>query len=221
MELFLDSADPKEIDEVKSWGLISGVTTNPSLYASQKCDIKKRLKEILEVSPGYVFTQVIGWHDKEEFIKQAYWLAEQSEKIIVKIPIGKEGIQALLQLKKENPKMLIAVTAVMSVSQALLCGKAGADVVALFNGPLDTVSDTPVELVTPVKNIYKYNGYKTKILSCCRFPRGAGEYASAGTDICTMKKEFLQMLYEHPYTDKRMQGFLSDWKNAYGDKKWL
>lgn len=220
MKLFLDSADPKEIEEVKGWGLISGVTTNPSLYASQKGDYIKRLKEILDVSPGDVFTQVIGWHNKDELVKQARWIAEQSEKIIVKLPIGIEGIQALLELKKKSPKIRIAITAVASVSQSLLCGKAGADVVALFNGPLDTVSDTPVELVTPVKKIYTNYGYKTKILSCGRFPRGVGEFAAAGTDICTMKMEFHKMLYEHPYTDKRMSGFLNDWQNAFGDRRW-
>ena len=220
MRLFLDSADPEEIEEVKSWGLISGVTTNPSLYASHGSQFTARLREIVEASPGDVLTQVIGWHDKEELVKQARWLADQSEKIIVKLPIGIEGIEALLQLKREQPEIRIAITAVASVAQAILVGMAGADVVAIFNGPFDTVSDTPVELVGPVKKIYSNYGYKTKILSCCRFPRGVGQFAAAGTDICTMKKQYHQMLYEHPYSDKRMLGFLEDWRNAFGDRKW-
>lgn len=220
MELLLDSADPKEIGEVKSWGLISGVTTNPSLYSKQSGDFTQRLKEIIKASPGYVFTQVIGWHDVDEMIKQARWLAEQSEKIVVKLPISIDGIQALLQLKKEDPKIRIAITAVASVSQALLCGKAGADVVAIFNGPLDETSDARVNLVAPVKKIYTNYGYKTRILSCGRFSRGVGEFAAAGTDLCTMKKEYHKLLYEHPYTDKRMLGFLNDWQDAFGDQKW-
>lgn len=217
MQLFLDSADPKEIEEVKSWGLLSGVTTNPSLYGKKGGDNVKRLKEIVAVSPGWVFTQAMGWDDTDELVKQARWLSEQSDQIIVKLPMSIAGIKALVQLKKEQPKMKLAVTAVASVSQAMLCGMAGADVVAIFNGPLDTVSDTSVDLINPVKKIFTNYGYKTKILSCCRLPRGVGEYAAAGTDICTMKKEFHELLYEHPYTDKRMSGFFADWNAGFGE----
>ena len=116
--------------------------------------------------------------------------------------------------------MRIAVTAVASVAQALLCGKAGADVVALFNGPLDEASDAVIDMVSPVKQIYTRWGFATKVLSCCRFPRGVGQFAAAGSDYCTMKKEFHQLLYEHPFTDKRMTGFLGDWRKTFGDRTW-
>jgi len=86
--------------------------------------------------------------------------------------------------------------------------------------PLDTVSDTPVEIVGPVRQIYAACGYPTKILSCGRFPRGVGAYAAAGTDMITLRREFLGAAYEHPYTDKRISGFLSDWARAYGDATW-
>jgi len=220
MELLLDSADPKEIQEVTSWGMISGVTTNPTLYSKVGGETVARLRDVVAASPGCVFTQVIGWHDRAELVGQARWLAEQSEKIIVKLPMGIEGIQAVLQLKQESPEIKVAVTAVASIAQALLCGKAGADVAALFNGPLDESSDAVVDMVTPVKKIYAQYGYKTKVLSCCRFPRGVGEFAAAGTDYCTMRKEFHHLLYEHPYTDKRMFGFLGDWEKAFGKAKW-
>jgi transaldolase len=220
MQLLLDSVDPKDIEEVAGWGLISGVTTNPGLYAARKGDFVQTLRDVLAVSPGDVFAQVLGWHDRDPLIRQALWLAEQSERIVVKLPMSIEGLQALIQLKKDHPHIRIAITTVSSVSQALLCAKAGADVVALFNGAFDTVSDTPIEMVTPVKRIYTHYGYKTRILSCGRFPRGVGEFAAAGSDYCTMKKEFHKMLYEHPYTDKRMLGFLADWEGAFGDKTW-
>ena len=220
MELLLDTGKPEEIEEIKATGLLSGVTTNPKIYGRLGTDFLKRLSEIVEVSPGYVFTQVIGWHNAQDMVKQARWLADQSEKIIVKLPMCIDGLVALQQLKKENPKMTIAVTAVASVSQALLCGKAGADVVALFNGALDTVSDTPVNMVEPVKRIYANYGYKTKVLSCGRFPRGIGEFAQAGSDMCTTGKEFWNMMFEHPYTHMRMCGFRDDWEAAFGDRKW-
>jgi len=220
MKIFVDSADPKEIAEVLEWGIISGVTTNPSLYGKMKTDFVSRIKELIPLAPEFLFTQVIGLDNKEEMVRQARWLSDQSEKIVVKLPMSKAGIQALVQLRKERPDMKIAITAVGSVAQALLCGKCGATVVALFNGPLDTVSDGDFDMVTAVKKIYTNYGYKTKILSCCRFAPGVAEYAAAGTDYMTTKKEFLELLYEHPYTDKRMNGFFKDWRGAFGDKKW-
>jgi len=220
MKLLLDSGLPEEIEEIKATGMLSGVTTNPKIYGKLGTDYLKRLKDILAVAPGCVFTQVIGWHDTEEMIKQARWLSEQSEKIIVKLPISVEGLQALMRLKKENSQMRIAISVVSSISQALLAGKAGADIVALFNGAFDTVSDTPVRIVEPVKKIYQNYGFKTEILSCGRFPRGVGEFAVEGSDYCTVQAEYFRMLYEHPYTYMRMKGFAEDWQGAFSDKTW-
>jgi len=220
MELFLDSADPEEIQEVRSWGLLSGVTTNPSLIAKAGPDMEKTLRAVLEASPGPVFAQAVGWHQLEPLAAQARWLHSLSDRIIVKLPMSLAGIRALLQLKKEQPDIRIAITAVSSIAQAYLCGKAGADVVAIFNGPLDQASDTPVELVAPVRQIYENYGFTTKILSCGRYPRIFGEFAVAGSDICTMRFEFWKLLYEHPFTEQRMNGFLKDWRNTFGDKTW-
>ncbi len=220
MELLLDSGDPKEIEEISKTGLLSGVTTNPKIYGRLGTDFLKRLDAIIEASPGYVFTQVIGADDAHEMMAQARWLAAKSKKMIVKLPMTRAGIQALQLLKKEKPEIKIAVTAVCAVWQAFICGKAGADIVALFNGPLDTVSDTPVLIVEPVKKIFDNYGYKTKILSCGRFPRGVAEFAVAGSDFCTMGAEFFRALFEHPYTYQRMAGFKEDWEGAFGAKKW-
>ena len=220
MQLLIDSADVKEIETAKSWGLISGVTTNPTLYGRQADNHLKRLQELVEVSPGDIYTQVIGAHNTDEMVGQAEWLAAQSERIIVKLPMTNEGIQACLRLKQSQAQIRIAITAVASLAQAFLCGKAGADVVALFNGPLDQEADTWFELVGPVKKMYANYGYATKVLSACRYPRGFAEYCVAGTDICTLKMEFLELLYEHAYTDKRMRGFKTDWQAKFGDALW-
>jgi transaldolase len=220
MELFLDSSDPREIEEVRSWGLLSGVTTNPSLIPKAGPDMEKTLRDIVDASPGPVLVQVIGWHEPEPLIAQAKWLHAFSDQIIVKLPMSIAGIQALQQLKQELPELRLAITAVASLSQAYLCGKAGADIVAIFNGPLDQDSDTPVELVAPVRKIYNNYGFTTKILSCGRFPRIFGQFAEAGTDICTMRLEYICLLYEHSFTDKRMNGFMEDWKTTFGDNTW-
>jgi transaldolase len=220
MELFLDSSDAREIEEVRSWGLLSGVTTNPTLLSKAGPDMQSTLREVVEASPGPVLVQVIGWHQPEPLIAQARWLHQFSGQIIVKLPMSIAGIQALLQLKRETPELQLAVTAVASISQAYLCGKAGADIVAIFNGPLDQDSDTPVESVAPVRKIYNNYGFRTKILSCGRFPRIFGQFAEAGTDICTMRIEYMKLLYEHSFTDKRMSGFMKDWSATFGDKTW-
>ena len=222
MEILLDSADPNEVREVARHGLISGITTNPSLYAKQAHGVSlvDRLHELIEVSPGHVFTQVIGVDDLDSMIKQARWLRGRSDKIVVKLPMTVAGIEAVITLKREDPSIRLSVTAISTVAQAVIAGLAGADIVSLFNGPLDTVSDSAVEVVGPVRAAYRASRLDTKILSCGRFPRGFGEYAAAGSDMITVRKEFLDLAYEHPYTDKRVSGFQSDWRAAFGDATW-
>ena len=220
MELFLDSSNPKEIREVTSWGLITGVTTNLTLISQPGSDKWAVLQEVLDASPGPVMVQVVGWHEPRTMIEQAKRLHSYSERIIVKIPMSVGGIQALLALKGEVPELRITMTAVSSVAQAYLCAKAGADIAALFNGPFDLVSDTPVDLVAPVRRIFDNYGFNTKILACGRFPRLFGEFAAAGADMGTMKCEYMRMLYEHPFTESRMNGFLRDWQARFGDETW-
>jgi len=227
MELFLDSSNPREIMEVRSWGLLSGVTSNPGLISAAGrgegpagARMEKTLAAIVEASPGPVFVQVIGWHEMEPLLRQARWLHAFSDKIIVKLPMSIAGIQALLQLKQELPDLRLAVTAVASISQAYLVGKAGADIVAIFNGPLDQVEDVAHDMITPVRRIYDNYGFKTRILACGRYPRLFGEVAVAGADICTMKIEFFRLLYEHSFTDLRMNGFMESWRGAFGDATW-
>jgi transaldolase len=183
-------------------------------------DMQKTLRNVREASPGPVFCQAVGWHDVEPLVAQARWLHSFSDRVIVKLPKSNAGIQALLLLKKETPDLRIAITAVSSVAQAYLAGKAGADVVAIFNGPLDQASDTPVDLVTPVRKIYDNYGFAARILSCGRYPRQFGEVAIAGTDICTMKLEFTKLLYEHPFTDQRLTAFPHEGTCTFGDQTW-
>jgi transaldolase len=220
MLLYLDSADPAEIEKAAEWGAVDGVTTNPTLVSKRGGDMRRTLDEVLAASPGPVLCQAIGWDDQDSLVAQARWLHEKSERIVVKLPMGVAGLRALAQLKREDPGIRIAVTLVSSVAQAYLAAKAGADIVALFNGPLDQALDQPVELVAPVRKVYDNYGFPTKILSCGRYPRSFGEFAVAGTDICTLRFEFLGLLYEHPFTEKRMRGFLDDWRKAFGSETW-
>ena len=164
--------------------------------------------------------QAIGWSDPEPLVAQARWLHSFSEKIVVKLPMSRAGIQALLRLKQEDASLKVAVTMVSSVSQAYLCGKAGADIVAIFNGPLDQGVDEPVRLVGPVRKIYDNYGFATQILSCGRFPRIFGQFAEDGTDICTLRINYMKLLYEHSFTEARKNGFATDWQSTFGAETW-
>ena len=220
MQLFLDSSNPREILEARSWGILSGVTTNPGLIPAAGPDMEKTLAGVVDASPDVVLVQVIGWHDPAPMIRQARWLHAFSDRIIVKLPASVAGLQALQQLKAEAPDLRLAVTAIASLSQAYLAGKVGADIAAIFNGPLDQAEDTAHDMIAPVRKIYDNYGFKTKILACGRYPRLFGEVAVAGADICTMRMEFMRLLYQHPFTDQRMNGFLKDWKGTFGEKTW-
>lgn len=220
MQLFIDSSSPDEIRQAREWGIIDGVTTNPTLMAKGGADMQATLRKVVDVSPGPVFCQAIGYREVAPLTAQARWLHKFSEKIIVKLPASVAGYRALQDLKQESPDMQIAITLVSSVAQAYLAGKLGADIVALFNGPLDQVLDQEVDMVGPVKKIYTNYGFKTRILSCGRFPRAFGQFAEAGTDICTMRFEFMKLLFDHPYTEQRLNGFMADWKGVFGEKTW-
>ena len=220
MDLFLDSSNPKEILEARSWGLLAGVTTNPSLISAAGPDMEKTLRGVVEASPGPVFAQVIGWHDPEPMIRQARWLHAFSDQIIDKLPASIAGLQALQQLKTDLPDLRLAVTAIASLAQAYMAAKAGADIAAIFNGPLDQGEDTAHDMIAPIRQIYTNYGFKTKILACGRYPRLFGEIAVAGADICTMKMEFMRLLYEHSFTEQRMNGFLKSWRGVFDDKTW-
>lgn len=220
MQLFIDSSDPKEIRQASEWGIVEGVTTNPTLISKGGPDIRATLKSVLDVAPGPVLCQAIGWDDPGPLVAQARWLHRFSDNIIVKLPMSIAGIQALQRLKLQEPGIRIAITVVSSIAQAYMAGKCGADIVALFNGPLDQVLDQQVDLVAPVRKVFDNYGLETKILSCGRLPRAFGEFAVAGTDICTLKYEFLKLLFEHPYTDKRMTGFIQDWQGVFQDQTW-
>jgi transaldolase len=220
MRLFIDSSDPREIEKAREWGVIDGVTTNPTLIAKGGSDKQKTLAGVIEASPGPVLCQVIGWNDKTSLVSQARWLHDYSDKIVVKLPMSRGGLQALAELKRIVPELKVAVTVVSSVAQAYLVGKSGADIVAIFNGPLAQALDQDVELVAPVRRLYDNYGFTTKILSCGRYPHSFAAFAVAGTDICTLRFEYLSLLYEHPFTEKRLRGFLEDWEKAFGTSTW-
>lgn len=212
MQFFLDTANLDDIKKYASWGMVDGITTNPSLIAKEGVSLEKRTKEILKVVDGPVSAEVIAT-DLEGMLKEGRKYAKWHENIHVKVPMTPEGLQAVKIFSKEGIKT--NVTLVFSASQALLAAKAGATLVSPFIGRLDDISEDGMRLIADIVQIFDNYGFTTKILvASVRHPRHVVDAAILGADICTMPAEVLDKLVKHPLTDIGLEKFLSDWKKV-------
>lgn len=216
MKFFIDTANLDEIKEAKELGMIDGVTTNPSLVAKEGCqnreDFKKLIHEICEVVQGPVSAEVVSI-DADGMVKEARELAQIHEHVVVKIPMITDGLKATLQLTAESIKT--NVTLVFSPLQALLAAKAGATYVSPFVGRLDDISQTGMELVAQILEIYQNYIYETEVLvASIRSPLHVLEAAQMGADVATIPFKVIGQLAKHPLTDIGMKQFLDDWKRV-------
>ena len=216
MKFFIDTANLGEIREAKELGLIDGVTTNPTLVAKEGCknreDFKKLVYEICEVVQGPVSAEVVST-DADGMVKEARELAEIHEHVVVKIPMITDGLKATRQLAEAGIK--INVTLVFSPLQALLAAKAGATYVSPFVGRLDDISQTGMELVGQILEIYQNYIFETEVLvASIRNPLHVLEAAQMGADVATIPFKVISQLARHPLTDVGMKQFLDDWKKV-------
>jgi transaldolase len=216
MKFFIDTANLDEIREAKELGMIDGVTTNPSLVAKEGCqnreDFKKLIHEICEVVQGPVSAEVVSI-DAEGMVKEARELAKIHEQVVVKIPMISDGLKATRQLTAESIKT--NVTLVFSPLQALLAAKAGATFVSPFVGRLDDISQTGMELVAQILEIYQNYIFETEVLvASIRNPLHVLEAAQMGADVATIPFKVIGQLVKHPLTDIGMKQFLDDWKRV-------
>ena len=216
MKFFIDTANLDEIREAKELGMIDGVTTNPTLVAKEGCknreDFKKLIYEICEVVQGPVSAEVVGT-DVDGMVKEARELAEIHEHVVVKIPMITDGLKATHQLAEAGIK--INVTLVFSPLQALLAAKAGATYVSPFVGRLDDISQTGMELVAQILEIYQNYIFDTEVLvASIRNPLHVLEAAQMGADVATIPFKVISQLAKHPLTDIGMKQFLDDWKKV-------
>ncbi len=216
MKFFIDTANLAEIAEAKELGIIDGVTTNPSLVAREGCknrdDFKKLIYEICEVVQGPVSAEVVST-DVDGMLKEAGELAEIHEQVVVKIPMITDGLKATRRLATEGIKS--NVTLVFSPLQALLAAKAGATYVSPFIGRLDDISQTGMELVAQILEIYQNYIFETEILvASIRNPLHVLEAALLGADVATIPFKVIAQLAQHPLTDIGMKKFLDDWKRV-------
>lgn len=210
MEIFIDTANIKEIKEAASLGLIDGVTTNPTLISRENRKASELLKEICSLVDGPVSAEVISL-DTEGMLQEARILSKIAKNIVVKVPLVKEGLKAVKVLSGEGIKT--NVTLCFSASQALFVAKSGANYVSPFVGRLDDISHQGMDLIGDIKTIYENYGFNTKIIvASIRNPLHVVEAALIGADIATIPFTVIEQLIKHPLTDLGIQKFLEDHK---------
>jgi transaldolase len=209
MKIFIDTADVGQIKEAWGWGVIDGVTTNPSHIAKTGRNPQEVYKEICQIVNGPISLETISLNAKD-IVKEGRALAKIHKNVVVKVPILKEGLKAVKQLSAEGIKTNVTVT--FSPLQALLAAKCGATYISPFVGRLDAVGHVGMDVVRQIKTIYTNYGYKTQILTAAvRHPLHVLEAGLVGSDVCTMSYDVLEQLYNHPLTDLGVEIFLKDW----------
>ncbi len=212
MKFFIDTANINQIREAQSFGILDGVTTNPSLVAKEGKDFRAILDEILSIVDGPVSAEVIST-DFDGIIKEAREYAAIHKNIVVKVPLIKEGLKAVKLLSSENIKT--NVTLCFSPSQALLAAKAGATYISPFVGRLDDISTNGMELISQIIQIYRNYNFDTQVLvASIRHPLHVVEAALMGADVCTIPFNVIDKLFNHPLTDIGLDKFLSDWNKS-------
>ena len=212
MKIFIDTANLDQIKEINSWGILDGVTTNPTLVAKEGCDFETRVRDICQVVDGPISAEAVSM-EAEGMVKEARQLSKIHKNIIVKIPMTSEGLKAVKVLSKEGIKT--NVTLVFSPNQALLAAKAGATYVSPFVGRLDDISHDGMALVRDIVTIFRNYGFKTQVIAASmRHPVHVTEAALAGAHVATVPYDVLKKMLKHNLTDEGIQKFLKDWEKV-------
>lgn len=213
MKIFLDTASVDEIREAASWGILDGVTTNPSLVSQEKGQtFDAILNEIVTITNGPVSAEVVA-DAAEDMVTQGVRLSKVAPNIVVKIPMGIEGLKAIRQLSEKE--IATNCTLVFNATQAMLAAKAGATYVSPFLGRLDDIGLDGMELIGQIVTIFDNYAFDTEVLAASiRNPLHVIDAALHGADICTMPFKILQQIVRHPLTDIGIERFNSDWKKV-------
>ncbi|MGD0855048.1 MAG: fructose-6-phosphate aldolase [Dehalococcoidia bacterium] len=219
MRLFLDTANIEHIKHGARLGVISGVTTNPSLVSKEgKVNYKKLVQEICSIIPGPVSTEVIS-QDVAGMVSEAREIAKWAKNVVVKIPAGLEGTEATHILAKEGIK--VNYTLCFSVNQALMAALAGAAYVSPFVGRLDDIGEDGMLLIRDILQVYRqFPNIKTEVIAASiRHPQHCLEAAKAGSHIATVPYNVLLQMAKHPMTDTGCARFIADWQKVMGNVK--
>jgi len=212
MKLFVDTANLADIKRLASYGILDGVTTNPTLIAKEGVSLETRIKEICEVVSGPVSSEVVTL-DPKEMIAQGKIYAGWAPNVYVKLPMTPAGLIALQELNKEGIKT--NVTLVFTANQALLAAKAGATLMSPFIGRLDDRGQEGMALIEEIVDIYDNYDYETQVLvASIRSPRYVVNAALLGADIATIPADIFDKMFEHPLTTSGQEQFLADWEKV-------
>ncbi|OGD10958.1 MAG: fructose-6-phosphate aldolase [Candidatus Aminicenantes bacterium RBG_13_62_12] len=212
MKFFIDTANLKEIREAAGWGILDGVTTNPTLVAREKTAFADLIREICRVVPGPVSVECVA-SEAGPIVEEARRLAALAPNVVVKIPITREGLKATRTLSQEG--IGVNTTLVFSTAQALLAAKAGTRFVSPFIGRLDDIAQEGMDLVREILAVYENYALPTEVIvASIRHPRHVIEAALLGAHIATIPFAVLDKLSHHPLTDIGIEKFLKDWGQA-------
>ncbi len=214
MKFFLDTAIVDEIREAVEWGVVDGVTTNPSLVAKAGRSMEEVILEICNLVDGPVSAEVLSL-TAEEMVPEAQRLASIHPNVVIKIPMTEEGLKAVNRLSKLGVRT--NVTLVFSANQALMAAKAGATFVSPFIGRLDDISHEGMDIIREIVPIFQNYDLETQVIvASVRHPRHVVEAALIGADIATIPFKVLKQMVKHPLTDIGITRFLEDYKRAFG-----
>lgn len=217
MKFFIDTANIEEIREINSWGVLDGVTTNPSLIAKSGGVFEDVIEEITEIVDGDISAEVISTN-LDGILKEARELAKISKNIVIKIPMIEEGLKAVSILSKEGIRT--NVTLIFSLSQALLAANAGATYVSPFMGRLDDIGMSGIQLVEDISKVFKNYNYETQIIAASiRHINHVELVAKSGADVGTIPYKIFKEMVKHNLTDIGLKKFLDDFKNVKTKEK--
>ena len=212
MKIFIDTANLEHIREVNSWGILDGVTTNPTLVAKEGREFAGTIREICSIVDGDISAEAVSM-DAEGMITEARELSKMHSNVVVKIPMTAEGLKAVKVLSAEGVRT--NVTLVFSPNQALLAAKAGATYVSPFVGRLDDINHTGMDLVRDIVDIFEVHGFDTQVIAASiRHPLHVTEAALAGAHVATIPYDVLKKMLKHNLTDAGIQKFLKDWETV-------
>lgn len=213
MKLFVDTGQVEEVRKAAEWGVLDGVTTNPSLIAKSGRGFKETVLEICEILPnGAISAEVVG-ETIDDILREAYEIASWSPNIVVKVPMTKSGIPATRRLTREGIR--VNMTLVFSPSQALLAAKAGATFISVFVGRVDDVSGDGMQTIEETVQMVETYGFDSEILvASIRHPMHVVEAIRTGAHIATMPFKIMEQMFQHPLTDIGLERFLADWRDA-------
>jgi transaldolase len=212
MKIFIDTANVEEIKKAAAFGILDGVTTNPSLIAKEGRDLKEVIEEICSIVDGPISAEVISL-EADKMVEEARVLVKLHKNIVIKIPMCAEGLKAVSILSKEGIKT--NVTLIFSAQQALLAAKSGASFVSPFMGRLDDIGNGGIQVIEDIAQIFDYYGIDTEIISASiRTPMHVLDCAKAGSHIATIPYKVIVQMIGHPLTDAGIEKFLEDYRNS-------